>query len=172
MNDELHRQTGRPLPVTMTLEEAAYEYLEGVTAYLNPENQYTDSRRKAMEWAERELRRALSSEPASTGLNDGPWQQMSDVATQGPWYVRGPRDNYIRAGYAPDAKTVADVRYKNGDADAAFIVACVNYVRSRLSVSSPQSRTVFHFEDGTTGPGDWDPKAGKVVPSSPQEPKP
>ena len=60
---------------------------------------------------------------------------LSDAATPGPWHVeqmRGKRDGYIRAG----GRTVGDLRYRNGEPDAAFIVAAVNYVRARLTAES------------------------------------
>jgi hypothetical protein len=49
-------------------------------------------------------------------------QAAAKAATPGPWSAtlkRGKRDGYIRS----PLRTVADVRYRNGEADAAFIAA-------------------------------------------------
>jgi hypothetical protein len=81
-------------------------------------------------------------------------------ATPRPWYAttkRGKRDGYIRqlAGV-----TVADVRYKNGEADAALIVEAVNNYDRLLRIEAA-ARTFMEVDDGPPDlPDDeWEPAA-------------
>ncbi len=54
---------------------------------------------------------------------------LSEAASKGRWHQYVVTGEYVKA----DNATVADCRYKNGKADAAFIVAAVNYVRDLLA---------------------------------------
>lgn len=58
-------------------------------------------------------------------------RELSDAATPGRWH--DPENGYIEGG----SRHIADVRYRNGDADRAFIVAAVNYVRAALAATVP-----------------------------------
>ena len=79
-------------------------------------------------------------------LDDGPWQQMSDAATPGPW-AKDAWSNRVIVAPPVDpppgwrATSIVDARYKNGAADAALIVAAVNYVRSLLPASAEAAST-------------------------------
>jgi hypothetical protein len=66
------------------------------------------------------------------GLRDGPWQQLSDEATPGPWAATT-TPGFVTGHLTANGRNIADMRYRNGHADAALIVAAVNYVRDILS---------------------------------------
>ena len=62
-------------------------------------------------------------------------------ATPGPWQAtekRGKRDGYVRSG----DRTLADMRLRNGEADAALIVAAVNALPALLDVADAARRFV------------------------------
>jgi hypothetical protein len=60
------------------------------------------------------------------------------AATRGQWLIsekRGKRDGYVRSWDAGKATTVADCRYKNGEADARFIALARNTYPELLAVA-------------------------------------
>ena len=72
-----------------------------------------------------------------------------DRTTPRPWTVtekRGKRDGYVKSG----DRTVADCRYRNGEADAALIVEAVNNY-DRLRAIEEAARAFIKAQDGDTG---------------------
>ena len=69
-------------------------------------------------------------------LGDGPWQQLSDAATPGPWAATTSPE-FVTGHLRANGRNIADLRYRNGHADGALIVAAVNAVRAALSQPAP-----------------------------------
>jgi hypothetical protein len=59
-------------------------------------------------------------------------RRLSEAATPGPWHQYAITGEYVKA----PTGTVADCRYKNGEPDAAFIVAATSWVRHLIEGGS------------------------------------
>lgn len=70
---------------------------------------------------------------------------LSDAATPGHWL--DPGNGYIEGA----TRHIADVRYRNGEADRAFIVAAVNHVRE-VVLPKPE-RPISEYDWETEGRG-------------------
>jgi hypothetical protein len=102
------------------------------------------------------------------------------AATRGQWLIsekRGKRDGYVRSWDAGKATTVADCRYKNGEADARFIALARNtypellavaraaeaYVRLHDTMNYPETAAMYPA-DLRTALSDLEAKIREVMP--------
>ncbi len=122
------RLAARPVP-----DSGLREALREVINVLGPEAPEHDD---VCEGCQHEMGEAIDIARAALADTDAGKSVINlhapDAASPGPWSLsetRGKRDGYVKDA---NGRTVADLRYRNGSADGALIVAAVNYVRSRL----------------------------------------